>query len=49
MKPPTNYNMCSQMWALLTNNQIIFHKLLKWLKLVGFVCMAVVLGSVEDE
>ncbi len=49
MKPPTNYNMCSRMWALIANNQIIFHKLLEWLKLIGFVCMAMVLGSVEDE
>jgi hypothetical protein len=37
------------MWALLANNQIISRKLLKWLKLVEFVCMAMVLGSVEDE
>ncbi len=37
------------MWALIANNQIIFHKLLEWLKLIGFVCMAMVLGSVEDE
>jgi hypothetical protein len=47
MKPPTNYNMCSWMWALLANNQIIFHKLLEWLKIVGFVYMAMVLGSVK--
>jgi hypothetical protein len=28
---------------------IFFHTLLEWLKLVEFVCMAMVLGSVEDE
>jgi hypothetical protein len=36
------------MWALLASNQIISHKLLEWLKFTE-LCMAMVLGSVEDE
>jgi hypothetical protein len=38
----------SKRWALLANNQIIFHKLNEWLKFIEFF-MAMVLGSVEDE
>jgi len=34
MKLPIYYNSCYWMWALLTNDQIISHKLLKWLKLI---------------
>jgi hypothetical protein len=36
------------MSALLVNNQIISHKLFKWLKLIKF-CMVMILGSVEVE
>jgi len=43
-----NYNPCSKMWALITNNQIIFHKLYEWLKFIK-LSMVMVLGSVEDE
>jgi hypothetical protein len=43
-----NYNPCSKMWVLLTNNQIIFHKLYEWLKFIKLF-MIMVLGSVEDE
>jgi len=48
MKPPLDCNPWSRMWTLLTINQIICSKLLKWLKLVE-LSMAMVLGSVEDE
>jgi hypothetical protein len=48
MKPPLNYNPCSKMWALLMTNQIIYFKLLEWLKLVE-LSMAMVVGSMEDE
>jgi hypothetical protein len=34
MKPPVDFSWCSKMWALLITNQIICHKLSKWLKLV---------------
>jgi hypothetical protein len=48
MKPPLDCHPWSRMWTLLTINQIICSKLLKWLKLVE-LSMAMVLGSVEDE
>jgi len=48
MKSPTNCNLCSKMWTLLTSNQIISHKLLERLKFIELF-MAMVLGSVEDE
>ncbi len=44
----THYNPCSKMWASLASNQIIFHKLFKWLKLIELF-MAMVLGNVEDN
>ncbi len=48
MKPLINCNICSKMWALFVNSQIISHKLYEWLKPIElFVSM--VLGSVEDE
>jgi hypothetical protein len=34
MKPPLDCNPGFRMWALSTANQIIYSKLLKWLKLV---------------
>jgi hypothetical protein len=48
MKPPLDCNPCFRMWALLTSNQIIYSKLLKWLKLVE-LSMAMVLSNVEDD
>jgi hypothetical protein len=48
MKPPLDCNPCSRMWALLTTNQIVYSKLLKWLKLVE-LSMAMVFSNVEGE
>jgi len=48
MKSPINCNPFSKMSTLLVNNQITFHKLSKWLKLIKLF-MVMILGSVEDE
>ncbi len=48
MKPPTSYNPCSKMRALLATNWIISRKLSEWLKFIE-LSMAMVLGSVKDE
>ncbi len=48
MKPLINCNLCSKVWALFVNNQIISHKLFEWLKPIELF-MTMVLGSVEDE
>jgi hypothetical protein len=48
MKHPLDCNPCSRMWALLIVNQIICHKLLKWLNLVK-LSIAMALTNVENE
>ncbi len=48
MNPLINCNLCSKMWALFVNNQIISHKLFEWLKPIE-LSMTMVLGSVKDE
>jgi hypothetical protein len=48
MKPLINSNLCSKMWALFVNNQIISHKLFEWLKPIELF-MTMVLGSMEDK
>ncbi len=42
------YNPCTKIWTKLATNQLLFHRLSKWLKFIE-LSMAIIMGSVEDE
>ncbi len=48
MNPPLDYDPCTKIWTNLANNQLFFHWLLEWLKLIK-LSTAMIMGNVEDE
>jgi hypothetical protein len=48
MKPPMGYNLCTKIWTILSNNQLLSHQSFEWFKLIE-LSMAIVMGNVKDE
>jgi hypothetical protein len=48
MKPPMGYNLCTKIWTILSNNQLLSQQSFEWLKLIE-LSMAIVMASVKDE